>query len=294
MSFGAPGTRGSPYINTVEQANQVLDAFQKHAHVELDCSRQYGEGTTEELLGEVGWQSRGLTMGTKLYPSAGNPLEKTAGYTHAPEDVRRGMLDSLKALKSEKIDLFYLHGPDRKHPYEDTLRTLNELQLEGSFKRWGISNFMAWEVAHMCEICDRHGWVKPSVYQGHYHALHRCVEDELVSLPEALRDRPRGDEIGNLHLKYGWNEGYWDALDIILSAAEKLSMSIPEMALRWLVHHSALRVESGDAVIVGAGTVKNLENNLVDLEKGQLSDEAVEALGKAWKACKATAPKYFH
>ena len=61
-------------------------------------------------------------------------------------------MDSLKALKAEKVDMFYLHGPDRKTPYEDTLREVNKLHSEGLFQRLGISNYMSWEVAQICEI----------------------------------------------------------------------------------------------------------------------------------------------
>lgn len=249
-------------------------------------------------------------MDTKLFPTAGNPLEKGRGYTHTPEDVRRGLLDSLKALKTDKIEMFYLHGPDRKHPYEDTLRAVNELYLEGYFTRFGVSNYMAWEVAQMCEICERHGWIKPTAYEGHYHALQRRVEDELfpclrhygisfyVYSPLAsgfLTGRyARGQPIQNLHLRYLWNEGYYDALDIIQPVAEKLGLTVAEMALRWLVHHSKLRQELSDAIILGAGSVKNLESNLTDLEKGPLDETAVKALDDAWLVCKARAPKYWH
>ncbi|KAI1174850.1 aldo/keto reductase [Nemania sp. FL0916] len=309
MSFGAPDTRGSPHVNTVEQATQVLEVFQRHGHTELDSARAYGEGTTEELLGQLKWQDRGLKMDTKLFPTAGHPMEKGGGYSHAPEDVRRGLLDSLKALQADKIEMFYLHGPDRKHSYEDTLRAVNELHAEGRFERFGLSNYMAWEVAQMCELCDRHGWVRPSAYEGHYHALQRRVEDELfpclrhygiafyVYSPLAsgfLTGRyGRGDAVTNMHLKYLWNAGYYDALDIIQPVAQKLNLSVAEMALRWLVHHSALRQELSDAIIMGAGSVKNLENNLTDLEKGPLPEEAVKALDDAWLVCKAHAPKYW-
>lgn len=248
-------------------------------------------------------------MDTKLYPSAGHPLEKGRGYTHEPEEVRRGLLDSLKALKADKIEVFYLHGPDRKHPYEDTLRAVNELYQEGYFKRFGISNFMAWEVAQMCEISERHGWIKPTAYEGHYHALQRRVEDELFPClrhygisfyaysPLAggfLTGRyERGQDIGNFHLKYNWNEKYFDALDIIKPAAQKHSLTVSEMALRWLVHHSKMKDELGDAIILGAGTVKNLERNLADLEKGPLPEEAVKTLDDAWVLCKSHAGKYW-
>ncbi|KAI0975217.1 Aldo/keto reductase [Xylaria arbuscula] len=308
MSFGTANTRGSPHINNVEQAAQVLEVFQRHGHNELDSARAYGEGTTEELLGEVKWENRGLKMDTKLYPTAGHTLEKTAGYSHTPEDVRRGLLDSLKALKADKIEMFYLHGPDRKHPYEDTLRAVNELHREGYFNRFGVSNYMAWEVAQMCEISEKHGWIKPTAYEGHYHALQRRVEDELfpclrhygisfyVYSPLAsgfLTGRyERGQPVGNFHLQYHWNKDYYDALDVIKPVAQKLGLTVSEMALRWLVHHSALRRELGDAIILGAGSLGNLENNLTDLEKGPLPEEAVKALDDGWLACKGGCGKY--
>lgn len=85
---------------------------------------------------------------------------------HSPEHVRKNLNDSLKALATDKVDMFYLHGPDRTTPYEDTLREVNSLHEQGLFDKFGISNYMAWEVAQICGICDKHGWIKPSVYQG--------------------------------------------------------------------------------------------------------------------------------
>jgi aflatoxin B1 aldehyde reductase len=70
------------------------------------------------------WKSRGTVMDTKLCPSVrGNPALLRETWTHIPEDVRRGLKSSFKALKDDKIDTFYLHGPDWKVPFEDTLRT---------------------------------------------------------------------------------------------------------------------------------------------------------------------------
>ena len=64
-------------------------------------------------------------------------------YTHKPEDVRRGLMNSLKALNADKIDMFYLHGPDRKTPLGDMLREVNTLHQEGYFARFGISSYMS-------------------------------------------------------------------------------------------------------------------------------------------------------
>ena len=57
---------------------------------------------------------------------------------------------------------------------------MNELYKEGKFKRFGISNYTAWEVAEMVGICKANGYVAPTVYQGIYNAMHRGVEPELL------------------------------------------------------------------------------------------------------------------
>ena len=60
-----------------------------------------------------------------------------------------------------------------------TLKAVNDLYEEGKFKRFGISNFTAWEVAEIVGICKANGYVVPVAYQGIYNAIHRNVEPEL-------------------------------------------------------------------------------------------------------------------
>jgi aflatoxin B1 aldehyde reductase len=175
----------------------------------------------------------------------------------------------------------------------------------------------------MCEICDKNGWIKPTAYQGIYHALQRSIEAELfpclrhygISLyafqplgggfltgryQREQTDFEPGSRFdpkimqGNIHRNRYWNESYFDALDTIRAAADRHGLTLAEVALRWMEHHSLMKVESGDAVIVGASSVKHLEENLDDLAKGPLPDDVVDALKKAWLQTKAVAPKYWH
>lgn len=311
-------------IHSAEDAVQVLDIFQSHGHSEIDSSRQYGNGTTEELLAKADWQTRGLVMETKLYPNADRPTSvPSMSYSHTPEDVRRGLMDKLQALKADKIDMFYLHGPDRKHPYEETLREVNNLYVEGYFDRFGISNYMSWEVAQICEICRKNGWIQPTVYQGVYHALQRRVEDELfpclryygislyafqplaggfltgryereqTSFETGSRFDPNSMQ-GKLHQGRYWNDLSFDALDVIRSAADKHNFTAGEVAMRWLKHHSQLSEDLGDGIIVGASSTRHLEENLTDLEKGPLPDDVVQAVESAWPLVKGVAQKYWH
>ena len=69
-----------------------------------------------------------------------------------------------------------------------------------------------------------------------------------------------------------WNEQHFAALAKVESVAEKHGLTLAEVALRWLSHHSLLKRELGDAVIIGASSVKHVEQNLVDLEKGPLRE----------------------
>lgn len=100
-----PGAEGAR-IHTVEDVASVIDVLQQHGHNEIDTARVYG--TSEALLGQLKWQERGLVMDTKLNPRRMGPYQ----YSHKKEDLKRGLLDSLQALNTDKVDLFYLHAPD--------------------------------------------------------------------------------------------------------------------------------------------------------------------------------------
>ena len=187
MTFGKPGAEQTR-VHSLPACSAILDVFQRHGHREIDTARFYGEGSSEEYLGQLDWQKRGLIMDTKYYPTAGRTMSKSnepaGGWKHTPEHLRQNLMDSLMALKTDNVDMWYLHGPDRTTDFEITLNAVNELHREGYFRRFGISNYMAWEVARICEICREKGYIMPSVYQGLYNALHRSVEPELF---ECLR-----------------------------------------------------------------------------------------------------------
>ena len=94
-----------------------------------------------------------------------------------------------------------------------------------------------------------------------------------------------------------FKKGTFDALKLVEDVAQKHSLTLLEIALRWTVHHSELktRVKGGnDGVIIGVSSFGQLESNLADLEKGPLPDEVVQALDDAWLVAKATAHSYFN
>lgn len=83
---------------------------------------------------------------------------------------------------------------------------------------------------------------------------------------------------------------------MVEKVAEKHQLTLLEIALRWVMHHSALNVakDGGDGIIIGVSSKAQLESNLTDLEKGPLPEEVVQVLDDAWVHCKALAPPYWH
>lgn len=158
----------------------MIDLFRSYGHVDIDTARVYGDGSSESFLGQL--NLTGVNLDTKLFPSAANPAIAAMGtpYHHNAQDLRLGLMRSLEALQVPKVHVWYLHSPDRTVPFEDTLREVNDLHQEGYFENLGISNYQSWELAKLCEISERNGWIKPSVCQGIYNAFHRAVEPELL------------------------------------------------------------------------------------------------------------------
>ena len=86
----------------------------------------------------------------------------------------------------------------------------------------------------------------------------------------------------------------FEALKVIQPIADKLDLTLLEIAFRWLVHHSKLKVKDGnDGVVIGISSLSQLDSNLNNLEKGPLPDELVKAFDDAWNIAKAVVAPYF-
>ncbi|KAJ6180956.1 hypothetical protein N7519_011417 [Penicillium mononematosum] len=267
MTFGPTEAKGAR-ITSLDEFNKCLDYFQQQGFNEVDTARIYIDGEQEAFTAKANWKSRGLTLATKWYPNQ-------PGF-HKPEVVREKLELSLKELQTDTVDIFYLHAADRATPFAETLEAVNQLHKEGKFVQLGLSNFTAFEVAEICILCAERGWVRPTIYQAMYNAITRNIETELV--PACHRDAT------------------FEALSIIEPVVEKHGLTLLETALRWVRHHSALRMENGgrDGVLVGVSSFAQLETNLADLQKGPLPEEVVQALDQAWLVAKSNSPNYWH
>ena len=162
MTFGPDESAGAR-VTSLDEYNKCLDFFQQQGYNEVDTARTYVGGKQEAFTAEAHWKERGLTLATKWYPNE-------AG-AHKPAVLKEKLNKSLADLKTDCVDIFYLHAADRSVPFAETLEALNELHKEGKFVQLGLSNFTAFEVAEIVITCKERGWVRPTIYQGMYNAI---------------------------------------------------------------------------------------------------------------------------
>lgn len=145
----------------------VLDYFQAQGYNEVDTARSYIGGKQEAWSADARWKERGLTLATKCYPNEPGK--------HKAERITEELNKSLSELRTDCVDIFYLHAADRSVPFEETLEAVNKLHKQGKFAQLGLSNFTAFEVAEVVIMCKERGWVRPTIYQGMYNAISRFI-----------------------------------------------------------------------------------------------------------------------
>ncbi|KAM5343995.1 hypothetical protein ACJ41O_012532 [Fusarium nematophilum] len=302
-------------ITSLDEYKKCLDYLSSKGYHELDTAAAYVGGAQESFTRDAGFKARGFTIASKIMPKA--PRD------HAPEKLPAAWDVSLGKLGVDGTDIFYLHAPDRTTSYEETLECVDKMYREGKFKQLGLSNYAAWEVAEMVGICERRGFVKPTIYQGMYNAITRSLEAELVpclrkfglslviynplaaglfsgkytSLEQPDEGRfGKAGNLGKMYMERYFKQSTLDALAIIEPVAKKHGIPLIEVGLRWCVHHSKLQTPAkggNDGIIIGISSYPQLEQNVEACEQGPLPDEVVEALDKAWERTRGDAPVYW-
>ena len=283
----------------------------------LDSARMYGGGNTEILIGELLAEAENNSLRQRCtIATKANPFFEE---TLTPEGTTNQCEASLAALQSPSVDLFYLHAPDSNVNIEDTLQTVQSLYEAGKFKRFGISNFTAWETVWIFNYMTTKGWIVPTVYQGMMNAITRKTNEEILPALRRLGmsfyayNPLAGGMLTGKHVRAGdtgsgrfnsetkWGKIYqsrflqdeqFDAMDLVLKCCGDVKMSPAEAALRWMMHHSGLKGEYGDCIIIGASKLEYFESNMNALTLGPLPKEIVDAYDQGWELCRGIAPAF--
>jgi aryl-alcohol dehydrogenase (NADP+) len=144
----------------------------------VDTADSYSAGRSEEIVGQA---IAGARADWLLATKAGNPMGDGRNRSGLG---RRWLImaceESLRRLKTEWIDLFYLHLEDYATPLEESVGAVGSLIAAGKIRHFGVSNFRAWRIAEICNLCDRLGVPRPVACQPYYSALNRMSEVEVL------------------------------------------------------------------------------------------------------------------
>jgi aryl-alcohol dehydrogenase-like predicted oxidoreductase len=178
VSVAGLGANNFGRRNSPEETRAIVDtAFDLGINF-IDTADVYGAGSSEELLGEVLQGRRHqVVLATKV---GGKMVGSTEVARGSRRYIRWEVENSLRRLKTDYIDLYYLHRPDPLTPIEETLAAMDELVKSGTVRYLGSSNFDGWQIAE-AEWTSRH--LRGSRFvaaQNEYHLLNRTIEAEAA------------------------------------------------------------------------------------------------------------------
>ncbi|WLT30308.1 aldo/keto reductase [Geothrix sp. PMB-07] len=279
MTFGTDWTFGAE----VDVSRAMLDRYLSAGGNFIDTANIYTKGHSEAILGdyfaERGGRER-VVLATKFCGSLhrGDPNAGGAGR----KAIHQQLEQSLRRLRTDYVDLYWMHFHDPHTPMEETLRALDDLVAAGKIRYVGVSDTPAWVVAQGQVEARFRGWSPFVALQIEYSLIERSVEHDLLPMAQAhgLGITPwsplRG---GLLSGKYGRNrqpqgegrhvpgvsksltERNYDIIEAAESVASEVGTGMAQVALAWVLSRPGIT-----SPILGARTLSQLEGNLQALD----------------------------
>jgi aryl-alcohol dehydrogenase-like predicted oxidoreductase len=276
------------------EARRMFERFAEAGGTLIDTAESYQLGESETLLGDFLAADRDhFVLATK--GSTGNDRRA----------LTRAVEGSLKRLKPDRIDLYWVHFQDGVTPIEEILHALDDLVSSGKILHAGLSNFPAWTVARGQTFAELRGWAPIAGIQVEYSLAERSADRELLPMAEALGLgvalwSPLGG--GLLTGKYRHSDAGrltdWKRLvhtedsdqktrtvDEVLAIATELAVPPAQVAMAWL-RDIGRRSATSLVSVIGPRSVEQLEDYLGALDvtltreqAGRLDAVSAPALG---------------
>ena len=181
MTFGEQGGVGAP----PEECRRILDAYADAGGNVLDTAINYRGGASEEILGELLKGRRDeFVLGSK-YTVSRNREDPNAAGNHR-KNLRLSLDTSLRRLRTDYLDIYWVHMWDRRTPVEETMRALDDEVRAGRILYLGISDTPAWIVSQANTLAHWRGWTAFAGLQVPYSLLQRDIERDLLPMADAF------------------------------------------------------------------------------------------------------------
>jgi aryl-alcohol dehydrogenase-like predicted oxidoreductase len=280
-----------------DEARKVYDAFREAGGNFIDTANIYTNGTSESFLGEfMEGHRQSVVLATK-YTNSFPGTDPNAAGNHR-KNMTQAVEASLKRLRTDYIDLYWVHIWDQITPVEEVMRGLDDLVRAGKVLYTGISDAPAWWIAQANTVADLRGWSPFVGLQIEYSLIERTVERELIPMAKALKigvtawsPLANGVLTGKYHgqgssepgrMTHDMMKGFLPErpqtdriVATVKSVADETGRSMAQVALAWLRYRAVPVIP-----IIGARKLSQFEDNLASLGL-TLSAEQVKALDEA-------------
>lgn len=275
------------------ESKKVFDSYVKAGGNFIDTANRYTEGTSEKYVGDFIKADREHFVVATKYTLFTRRDDPNFSGNHRKNMVQA--LDaSLKRLKTEYIDLYWLHAWDYTTPEEEVLRALDDMVRAGKILYIGISDTPAWIVSRMNAIAELRGWTQFVGLQIKYSLLERTVERELLPMARKLdlavtpwavigggilsgKYNKNKDEEGRAKVYKSINDESLRIADEVIKIADEFGSTPSQVAINWVKQQPGVIIP-----IIGAKTEKQLKDNL-DCLNFSLKDDQLNKLDEVSK-----------
>jgi aryl-alcohol dehydrogenase-like predicted oxidoreductase len=292
MTFGEEFGWGASY----EESRKIFEAFMNAGGNFIDTANEiYTGGTSETYLGDfIAADRERIVLATKYTDSLPTTDPNRAG------NQRKSMIQSvdrsLKRLKTDYIDLFWLHAWDFMTPVEEVMRAFDDLVRAGKVLYIGVSDAPAWVISRANMLAELRGWTPFVAMQIEYSLIERTAERELLPMAKELDIGVLGWSVlasgiltGKYNKKaasgesrrldtaqfYELSERNLSIADAVVQVAEEIGHKPSQVAINWVR-------SKGVIPILGATKLSQIQDNLTCLDF-QLSPEHIQKLDEVSK-----------
>ncbi|MDT8858386.1 aldo/keto reductase [Paracoccaceae bacterium Fryx2] len=278
FTFGGAGPFAMVGAQGVPEARRLVDLCIDHGVNLFDTANMYSSGLSEEILGEVleGRRDDVLVTSKARMRVGTGPNDEGTSRHHLIRECER----SLKRLRTDHIDIYYMHEWDGTTPVEEKLAALDTLVSQGKVRYIGCSNYSGWHVMKSLAVSDRDRRPRFVTQQIHYTLEAREAEYELlpISVDQGLGvlvwsplaaglltgKHRRGQPAPEGSRQFaGWTEPpirdaekLWNIVDVLVDIGGARGVSAAQIALAWLLERPGIT----SLVVGGRNEAQFLDN----------------------------------
>ena len=277
MTFGGVGGFKATGSTTLAEARDQIAACLDAGVNLIDTANIYSGGESESIIGDAlaGERKNDLLIASKVrFRIADGPNGEGLSRYHVIKQVEA----SLKRLKTDVIDILYLHEWDGSTPLEETLGALETLVQQGKIRYAGVSNYSGWHLMKALAIADARGLPRPVTQQIHYTLEAREAEYELVPiavtegvgilvwspLAGGLLSGKYGPDGPSARQAAGWREPpirdvprLWRIVEVLKEVGAAHGVSAAQVALAWLLGRPGVT-----SLVIGGRNREQFEDSL--------------------------------